>query len=220
MTNPPPARPLRADAVRNRQLLLSAAAAAFAEQGTNVSIAEIAQRAGVGKGTVFRHFASKEDLIAAIMGELIDRLVSVGTGLSDAADPAAALFEFMTVAIERLTEDRALCDVIGRPSLQVPAVQAGINGLCEVVEVLTARARLQGAIRHDITGQDIVLLLAGVHQTAAPLMDTLPQLWRRYLRLVFDGLRSQTSEPLPHPLPARLEFASPDSLPAVTSKTR
>ena len=107
----------------------------------------------------------------------------------------------------------------GAPSLQVPAVQADINGLCEVAGVLPDRARRQGAIRHDITRQDIVLLLAGVHQTAAPLMDTLPQLCHRYLRLAFDGIRSQTSEPLPNPLPARLEFTDPDPVPAVNSKT-
>src|SRR3982074_532151 len=102
MTNSSAARLPRADAVRNRHLLLSAASEAFAEQGTDVSIAEIAQRAGIGKGTVFRHFATKEDLIAVIMGEMIDSLVTVGLGLSDAADPAAALLQFMTTAIELL----------------------------------------------------------------------------------------------------------------------
>jgi hypothetical protein len=107
----------------------------------------------------------------------------------------------------------------GAPSLQVPTAQADINGLCEVAGVLPDQARRQGAIRHDVTRQDIVLLLAGVHQTAAPLMDTLPQLWHRYLRLAFDGIRSQTSEPLPNPLPARLEFTDPDPVPAVNSKT-
>jgi hypothetical protein len=74
------------------------------------------------------------------------------------------------------------------------------------VETLTDRARRQGTIHQDITGQDIVLLLAGVRQTAAPLAETQPQLWRRYLALAFDGIRTQTASPLPHPLPQRLEF--------------
>jgi AcrR family transcriptional regulator len=211
VTNSPAARSPRTDAIRNRQLLLSAAAEAFAEQGTEASIAEIAQRAGVGKGTVFRHFATKEDLIAAIMGEMIDRLAAVGMGLADAADPAAALLEFMTTGIGLLARDRALCEVVGRPSLQHPAVRAGIGRLCEVAETLTSRARRQGAIRPDITGPDIVLLLAGVHQTAVPLADTQPQLWRRYLGLVFDGMRAQAVQPLPHPPPRRLEFTGPGS---------
>jgi AcrR family transcriptional regulator len=211
MTSPPATRAPRTDAVRNRQLLLRAAAEAFAEQGTEVSIAEIAQRAGIGKGTVFRHFATKDDLIAAIMGELIDRLVTTGTGLSDAADPASALLEFMTTGIGLLARDRALCEVVGRPSLQHPAVRAGIDRLCEVVETLASRARGQGVIRPDITGPDIVLLLAGVQQTAAPLAGTHPQLWRRYLGLVFDGMRAQPAQPLPCPPPRRLEFTAPAS---------
>jgi AcrR family transcriptional regulator len=217
MTNPPATRPPRTDAVRNRQLLLRAAAEAFAEQGTEASIAEIAQRAGIGKGTVFRHFATKEDLIAAIMGEMIGRLVTSGMELSDAADPASALLEFMTTGIELLAMDRAFCEVVGRPSLQHPAVRAGIGRLCEVVETLTSRARRQGVIRPDITGQDIVLLLGGVYQTAAPLADTQPQLWRRYLGLIFDGMRAQPAQPLPHLPPRRLEFTAPLQSPPTTS---
>jgi AcrR family transcriptional regulator len=209
MTNPQTARPPRSDAVRNRQLLLNAAAEAFAEQGTEVSIAEIAQRAGIGKGTVFRHFATKEELIAAIMGEMLDSLITIGAGLSDAADPAAALLEFMTTGIELLARDRGFCEVVGRPSLQHPDVRAGIDRLCEVVELLTDRARLQGVIRQDVTGQDVVLLLGGVHHTAAPLADDQPQLWRRYLSLVFDGIRAQTTQPLPHPSPHRLVPSAP-----------
>jgi len=198
MTTPPAARAPRSDALRNRQRLLSAAAEAFAEQGTEVTIAEIAQRAGVGKGTVFRHFPTKDDLIVAIMDELIGGLVANGRKLIDAADPAAALLEFMTTGIELLAADRGLCEVIGRPSLQQAAVQGGINHLCDVVEALTDRARRQGVIRSDITGQDVVLLLAGVRQTTAPLAATQPQLWRRYLALVFDGMRARDAPTLPY----------------------
>jgi AcrR family transcriptional regulator len=195
----------RTDALRNRQLLLTVAARAFAEQGTGVSTAEIAQRAGIAKGTVFRHFPTKEDLIAAIMGEIIDDLVAAASGLSRAADPAAAVLEFMTYGVERLAGNRGLCEVVGRPSLQRASVRAGIDHLCEVVEALADRARLQGAIREDITGSDIVLLLAGVHQTAAPVAQARPQLWRRYLALVFDGIRARDALPLPCPL-KRLDF--------------
>jgi AcrR family transcriptional regulator len=213
MTNSPATRPPRTDAVRNRQLLLNAAAEAFAEHGTEVSIAEIAQRAGIGKGTVFRHFATKEDLLAAIMSEMIDSLVTTCTRLSEATDPAAALLEFMTTGIELLARHRAFCEVVGRPSLQHPDVHACIDHLCEVVERLTDRARRQGAIRQDITGRDIVLLLAGVRQTAAPLADTQPQLWRRYLALLFDGIRAQAAQPLPHPPPRGLDLTGPRSIP-------
>lgn len=206
MTTPRAARSPRSDALRNRRLLLSAAAEAFADHGTEVTIAEIARRAGVGKGTVFRHFATKEDLETAIMDELIGGLVADGQRLMDAADPAAALLEFMTIGIERLAGDRGLCEAIGRPSLRQAAVQDGVNHLCDVVEALTDRARRQGVIRLDITGQDVVLLLAGVRQTAAPLAATQPQLWRRYLALVFEGMRARDAPTLPYPLPNRLDF--------------
>ena len=202
-------RPPRSDAVRNRRLLLSAAAQAFAEQGTDVSIAEIAQRAGIAKGTVFRHFATKDDLIAAIMAELLDSLIATATRLADAADPAAALLEFMTTGAELLARDRALCEVVGRPSLQQSTVRAGIDRLCEVVETLTDRARQAGAVRTDITGQDIVLLLSGVHQTAAPLAHVQAQLWRRYLELAFDGICARSAQPLAHPPPCRFETHRP-----------
>ena len=212
MPNSSAARLPRSDAVRNRQRLLSVAAEAFAEQGTDVSIAEIAQRAGIAKGTVFRHFATKDDLIAAIMGELLDRLIDTGTRLADAADPGAGLREFMTTGTELLARDHTFCEVVGRPSLQQSAVRAGIDRLCEVVETLTDRARQAGAIRQDITGQDIVLLLSGVHQTAAPLADAQPQLWRRYLELAFDGIQAQSAQPLPHPPPRRFKTPSPTGI--------
>ena len=206
MSDPSAVRPPRTDAVRNRRLVLSAAAEAFAEQGTEVSIAEIAQRAGLGKGTVFRHFPTKDYLIAAIMEEIIDSLIARADVLSGAGDPAAALLEFMTAGVELLVQDRALCEVVGQPSLQQASVQAGINRLCQAVEALTDRARRRGAVRPDISGQDIVLLLAGIRQTAAPLAETRPELWRRYLALVFDGMQVRSAATLPQPLPQRLEF--------------
>jgi AcrR family transcriptional regulator len=199
------ARAPRTDALRNRQVLLATAAQAFADQGTEVTVAEIAKRTGIAKGTVFRHFPAKEDLIAAIMGEIIDDLVATAAGLSDATDPSAALLEFMTYGVERLAGNRGLCEVVGRPSLQQASVRAGIDHLCEVVEALVDRARRDGSIREEIFGADIVLLLAGIHQTAAPVSHAEPQLWRRYLALVFDGIRARDAEPLPCSL-ERLEF--------------
>lgn len=199
----------RADMVRNRRLLIGAATEAFAECGVDVSMGEIAQRAGVAKGTVFRHFASKEDLLAAITLQLLDGLIGSANRLLEADDATEALREFMTAGVEVLAADRAFCEVVGRPSLQSSEVRQAIARLCDVVEVLTARARQQGAIRSDITGTDIVLLLGGIHQTAAPVLDTQPQIWRRYLELAFDGLITTTARELPHRPPDRLQLTDP-----------
>lgn len=108
----PPASPphrLRADAARNRRSLLDAAREVFAEHGMEASIAEIAQRAGIGKGTVFRHFATKECLAAAIVSDRLDELAAIGRTLLDATDPGAALLEFMTAGVELQARDRAFC---------------------------------------------------------------------------------------------------------------
>jgi AcrR family transcriptional regulator len=94
--------------VGNRCLLLEAATAAFAEHGVEAYMGEIAQSAGVAKGTVFRHFATKEDLLAAIMLRMLDRLSSTADRLLEADGAAAALREFMTVGIEVLAADRSV----------------------------------------------------------------------------------------------------------------
>ncbi|MER7742669.1 helix-turn-helix domain-containing protein [Streptomyces sp. NPDC096538] len=194
----------RADMVRNRRLLLAAATEAFAERGVDVSMGEIAQRAGIAKGTVFRHFPSKNDLLAAITLQLLDGLVADAEGSGTADDPVTALRAFMTRGVEVLVADRAFCEVIGRPSLQHAEVRGAIDRLCEAVGVLTDRAKAQGAVRGDVTGTDIVLLLGGIHQTALPLLEQDPQAWRRYLALAFDGLCNTGAAALPHPPPAPL----------------
>ncbi|GAA0408672.1 TetR/AcrR family transcriptional regulator [Microbispora corallina] len=211
MTGTTSAVPSRSDAVRNRRLLLDAAAAMFAEHGVEVSIGEIAQRAGVGKGTVFRHFSSKDELLAAIMLGMLGELLDTGTALLTADDPGTALREFMAAGVELFVRDRAFCEVIGRPSLQHAEVRDAIDRLRDVAEGLTARARHQGVVRPDVTGTDVVLLLAGIQHTAAPLLVTEPQAWRRYLQLALDGITTQTGRSLPYPPPSRLPLAPADT---------
>ncbi|MFB4262411.1 TetR/AcrR family transcriptional regulator [Nonomuraea sp. GTA35] len=197
----------RSDAVRNRRLLLDAAAAMFAERGVEVSIGEIAQRAGVGKGTVFRHFSSKDELLAAIMLGLLGELADTGGALLAADDAGLALRRFMTACVETFVRDRAFCETVGRPSLQHAQVRQAIHRLCEVAEALTARARQEGAVRPDITGIDVVLLVSGIQHTAEPLLGAEPEAWRRYLELAIDGITAGTGRALPHPPPRHLPLA-------------
>ncbi|WP_202977502.1 TetR/AcrR family transcriptional regulator [Streptomyces sp. E5N91] len=190
-------RPLRSDAVRSRKLLRKAAAEAFAEEGTNVSIAHIAERAGIAKGTVFRHYATKEDLVAAIVCQSIDALVETGERLEGITDAGKALRDFMTEVIEVQARDRAFCEVATGIAHDQPAIRAGTERLHAIADALTDRARRQGAIRADITGQDVMLLVSGIYQTAAPLRSSHPQLWRRYLSLTFDGMQATDAAELP-----------------------
>jgi AcrR family transcriptional regulator len=209
MTNPAAVKPLRSDAVRTRKLLVRAASEAFAEHGSAVSVSQIAERAGIGKGTVFRHFATKEDLLAAIVYENMFLLVATGERLTQAADPADGLRQFMTAAVELQVNDRSFCQVAHGEARDHPEVRKGQQMMDAVTEALTDRARRHGAIRQDITGQDVILLMSGIYQTASPLLETQPQLWRRYLRLVFDGMQAGTAPNLPGPPPRAEAVAAP-----------
>ncbi|MGI5134397.1 MULTISPECIES: TetR/AcrR family transcriptional regulator [unclassified Streptomyces] len=211
MTNPA-GKPMRSDAVRTRKLLVDAATEAFAEQGTEVSVAQIAERAGIGKGTVFRHFPTKDDLLAAIVTEKMYALAATGERLTQAEDPAHALHEFMSAGIELQVEDRAFCEVVHGVAPHHPEVRNSQETLNAVTDALTDRARRHGAIRQDITGQDISLLMSGIYQTASPLQATQPHLWRRYLHLVFDGLQAADAPTLPGPPPHAETPATPAPL--------
>ncbi len=194
-----PGRTLRADAARNRELLLAAAEQEFAERGLDASIADIARRAGVAKGTVFRHFATKEELVAAIVAGHFAALTAVARGLLEAADPGAALLEFLTVAAEGLQEqDLTFLQTVAGDDSEVARLQDQVHA---GVDALVVRAREAGAVRADVTGTDVFLLIcAPVHATGF-LRDPEPGLWRRYLGIIFDGLRPEGAAPLPAPAP-------------------
>jgi AcrR family transcriptional regulator len=191
---------LRADAARNRQLLLAAAADEFAERGLDASVADIARRAGVGKGTVFRHFATKDDLIAAIVLDRIGALSTVGERLLTAADPGAALLEFLTAAAQqRQQRDLSFLQEAGELTAEVTRVR---TQMFHTVHALVDRAREHGAVRTDVTGADIILLMCAPNYVTASVPDAPPDLWRRYLAIIFDGLRPEGAHPLPHPPPS------------------
>ena len=193
-------RPLRADAARNRELLLAAAADEFAERGLDASVADIARRAGVGKGTVFRHFATKDDLLAAIVLDRIDALNAVGERLLQAADPGAALLEFLTAAAhQRQQLDLSFLQEAGELNPEVTRVRAQ---MFQTVGALVERARKHGTVRADVTGTDVILLMCAPNHVTSYVHDAPPDLWQRYLAIIFDGLRAEGAHPLPHPPPA------------------
>ncbi|MCM3806819.1 TetR/AcrR family transcriptional regulator [Streptomyces sp. DR7-3] len=195
----PSPRPLRADAARNRKLLLAAAADEFAERGLTASVADIARRAGVGKGTVFRHFATKDDLVAAIALDRIAVLTAVGERLLGAPDAGAALLEFLT-AVARELQQLDLSFLQGADELDSEISQAQ-ERLFQIIHALVDRAREHGDVRADITGTDVVALMCAPNHAASFLPDAPPDLWQRYLAIIFDGLRPEGAHPLPQPPP-------------------
>lgn len=196
---PSPSRSLRADAARNRAQLLAAAEDEFAERGLEASVADIARRAGVAKGTVFRHFATKEDLIAQVVREHLATLARVARDLSEAPDPEAALLAFLThAADDRRQRDLTLLQTVSAGNPEVAGVRDELHA---ALGVLVDRARDAGAIRRDVTEADVFLLLCAPVTVAENHPDPPPDLWRRYLAIVFDGLRPDGAHALPGPPP-------------------
>jgi AcrR family transcriptional regulator len=200
------ARPLRADAERNRRRLLDAAAVVFAEQGLDASVSEIARRAGVGQGTVFRRFPSKEHLIAAIVADRFGELIATGEALLEEEDAGEALRTFLRAGSEMQAKDRGFFEGVGGLALDDEGVLARREALIEIVARLVSRAQAAGAVRDDVTAADVLLLQGAVCQAAAPMEPVAPDLWRRYVDLVLDALRPEGAHPLSHPAPTPQQF--------------
>lgn len=190
---------VRADAARNRESLLAAAEQEFAERGLSASVADIARRAGVAKGTVFRHFATKEDLIASIVCAHIATLTKAARRLSDAADPGTALLEFLTIAADqRQQHDLTFLQSASESDPRVGEVR---DELHSALGTLVGRAHQSGAIRSDVTETDVFLLMCAPVHVVENLAAPEPLLWKRYLAIIFDGLRPEGAHPLPQPAP-------------------
>ncbi|MEV6524868.1 helix-turn-helix domain-containing protein [Longispora sp. NPDC051575] len=195
-------RPLRADAARNRESLLVAAAAEFAERGADASISDIARRAGVGKGTVFRHFPTKDHLLVAIVLDRMATLSAAGEALLG-GDPEAGLVEFLTVSAEYKQQLDLSFLLAASPTVVAdPEVARARDRMFQATYALVERAQEHGVVRADVTGADVILLMCAPNYVAGPLLDADPELWRRYLAMLFDGLRPAGAHPLPHPAPA------------------
>ncbi|WP_433365116.1 TetR/AcrR family transcriptional regulator [Actinoplanes sp. CA-142083] len=187
-------RALRADAARNRSLLLAAAAAEFASRGVDASVADIARRAGVGKGTVFRHFPTKDDLLAAVVLDRVDSLAVLALDLHVASDAGAALFEFLTAAADKQQQlDFSFLRDAGEINDRLASAR---ERLFAAIIALVERAQAAGAIRRDISGMDVILLMCAPAHVVSFVPDAPPELWRRYLGLIFDGLRPEGAHPL------------------------
>ncbi|NKY45310.1 TetR/AcrR family transcriptional regulator [Nocardia cerradoensis] len=152
----------RIDARRNRARILAAAQRAFAESGTSVSLAEIARRAGVGAGTVHRHFPTKTDLLEAVLQQRIDRLTARALMLRDDPDPAAAFLGFCAEVVTRTPGNKAMCDLLdaddGWPRMLLR--DAGERFHLAVGQLLEA-ARRAGGVRADLTLADVLAIFTG-----------------------------------------------------------
>jgi AcrR family transcriptional regulator len=160
-------RALRADARRNRQSVLAAAEAVFAVQGVAAPIDEVASMAGVGIGTVYRHFPTKEALYEAVVVDRMQRLLDEIVELARADDAGRALFAALTRIVEVATSKRDLADALARAGVDVRvAAAAPFEQLQIYVGDLLARAQAEGAVRGDVETADLIALISGTCMAA------------------------------------------------------
>ncbi|MBZ4323734.1 TetR/AcrR family transcriptional regulator [Streptomyces huiliensis] len=163
---PPPSgprpAPLRADARRNRQLVLQAARTAFEEAGLSVPLGEIARRAGVGAGTVYRHFPSKEALFRATVVDRVRLFTDTARELADAPDPGPVFFRYLASVVRLSARNKGLCDALEASAEGRFDPSPGVEGdFREALSVLLGRAQLAGAVRRDVMLDDVLALLLG-----------------------------------------------------------
>ena len=197
----PSERPLRRDAERNRRLALRAAEELFAERGLDVTLDDVARRAGLGVGTVYRRFAGKEELIEALFADKLTALAELAESAAADPDPGRGLAGFLTESCARQTADRGLRElVLGHR--HAPARCAAVTDrLAPALRTLVARAHAAGALRADVTAEDLPVLLLMVGAAADFGHDADPQFWRRHLAVLLDGLAPARggTRPLPRP---------------------
>lgn len=190
-------RSKRKDAVKNNERLVQAAREVFAQQGFSATLEDIARHAGVGVGTIYRNFASKGAIMATLYEVAVDSaLADVETALQ-IEDPWQAIATFFEVTAAGQARDRGLGEMFLAPDSSGPA-----DGIAEkilaAVSPLFERATKAGVLREGVAVTDILPVFAML-DSVYRLNDADPDLWRRYLALILDGLRASERPPLPVP---------------------
>ncbi|MBE2320868.1 TetR/AcrR family transcriptional regulator [Solirubrobacter sp. CPCC 204708] len=191
----PTERPLRADARRNRERVLEGARAVFAEHGRDAQMDDVARKAGVGVGTVYRHFPTKEALVSALAVSLFEQVLASARRALEIDDPWEAFTTALWAGVEVLASDRAFTEIIGQAEMPFDTdLMAEMN---DAYMQLVQRAKDSGDLRPDIVLDDIPMFTCGIGMaTVKPHMCQAA--WRRHLAIIIDGLRAtNASGPLP-----------------------
>jgi AcrR family transcriptional regulator len=200
-------RPMRADARRNRERVLSAAEEVFAEMGLKAQVEEVARRAGVGVGTVCRHFPTKQALVEAVLAAMYESLLADAEAALRQPDPGSAFRSFFVELAGVQARHRALAEQMAT-AIDLPAsAQPTRDALRGAISDLVANAQAVGALRPDLGPADVAMLFSGVAHSVAVAGE--PRLRQRYVTIILDGLRPAS----PTSLPGKpLDFAQLDRL--------
>jgi AcrR family transcriptional regulator len=197
-------RPLRRDAERNRQRILAAAAEVFNERGLDVSLDEIARHAGVGVGTVYRRFSTKEELVEALFMDRLDAVAAIADQALAAPDPWSGLVSFMERMAEIMAGDLGLRQILMFATYGRDLVAVARERNAPLVERLVERAQAAGQLRSDLKQTDIVFIVFVLAEAAQLAQAASPEIWRRYLTVILDGMRPVREGITPLPVAALL----------------
>jgi len=190
-------RPLRADAALNRARLLAAAKEVFAARGLDATMDEVARRAGVGVGTAYRRFRNRDDLIAALFEERLDEFMGLLDDALADTDPWRGLSSFLERWMEMQAADRGFKELLLQSAQGRERIRRFRAHIRPLVAELVHRAREAGELRADVVEDDVLLVSLMTGAVADFAHDVEPELWRRALALLLDGLRAAGASPLP-----------------------
>lgn len=191
-------RALRADARRNREAVLVAARKLFADEGLDAQMPDVAKAANVGVGTVYRHFPTKHDLIAALAADRFERLAQKARESLEAEDAWEGICDFIRFSAQIQADDRGLCEVMGsRPDVMDAAALA--VDLPELCDRLVKRAQRSGELRRDLAWEDIPMIACGLGRITQATVGPATGRWPRLVEIIIDGLRAPGTRKLPRP---------------------
>ena len=199
-TDRPGTRPLRRDAQRNRDAILTAARQLFCDHGLEAPLEQIARRAEVGIATLYRHFPSREALLDAVLADTVQAHVEVAEQALAMDDPWEGFAFYLEQTCRLQAADRGLNDIMGMRFPHATATEAAKARLFEVVAQVVDRAQQSGQLRADLTLEDLALVTwANSRILQAGRAAGAPDVWRRHLGLLLDGFRADRAHPLPQP---------------------
>jgi AcrR family transcriptional regulator len=189
------ARPLRRDAELNRQRIIAAAKVVFSERGLEATLDDIAHYAGLGVGTVYRRFPSKEHLVEALFVAKFEEITELAEKALVEPDAWEGFTMFAWKTAELHSSDRGLREVMLSTSFGQDKVAQAKEKMIPVCDRLIERAQASGQLRADVRPTDLPLLHLMIGSVAEYTHDVQPDLWRRYLGMLLDGLRAQPTAP-------------------------
>jgi AcrR family transcriptional regulator len=189
-------RALRADARRNHEAVIVAAKKLFADEGLDAQMPDVAKAAKVGVGTVYRHFPTKDNLIAALVADRFERLAQKAREGLESGDAWEGLCDFVRFSAKIQADDRGLCEVMGsRPDVMDAAASAA--GLPELCDQLVKRAQRSGELRRDLVWEDVPMIACGLGRITQTAVGPAAGRWPRLVEIILDGLRAPGSGKLP-----------------------